>query len=75
MINRACTKNILDLVDVSRKLLFCADKGDIQRKDERCGVLFGSARDAAYHLIELAQCEKERHIKNGTWDSSIEKSD
>lgn len=72
MHTQECTKNILLVIDVCRELLLCADKGDIERNDESCGVLFGIARDAAYRIIDLAEKERTRHLRAGTWDSTAE---
>ena len=65
---RECSKNINGIIDLSRKLLFCADRGDIQRIDDSCGVLFGMTRDCAYKMLGMALKERDLHIKNGTWD-------
>lgn len=65
---RECNKNIECLIELSRKLLFCADRGDIQREDDSCGVLFGMARDCAYKIQDLARKEREAHKRKGIWD-------
>jgi hypothetical protein len=62
------TKNISRLIELCRQLLCCADRGDIQRSDDTCGVLFGMVRDSAYKILELAQKERLLHIRNGSWD-------
>ena len=62
-----CTRNISYLIDLSRKLLFCADRGDIQRKDDTCGVLYGMTRDCAYKILDLTIKERSLHIMKGTW--------
>jgi hypothetical protein len=66
---RECNKNIECLMELSRKLLFCADRGDIQREDDSCGVLFGMTRDCAYKIMESARKERDAHIAKGIWDS------
>ena len=65
---RDCTKNIVSLIHQCRDLLICADRGDLQRNDESCGVLFGMVRDCAYKMLDLAQKERRSHIAKGTWD-------
>jgi hypothetical protein len=65
-------RNISKVLELSRKLLFCADRGDIQREDDSCGVLYGIVRDCAYKIIDAAEKEKERHIQQGVWDESTE---
>ncbi len=61
-------KNILKVLDHVRKLLFIADKGDLQREDNGCGVLFGVVRDSAYKMKIEAEREIENHKKIGNWD-------
>ena len=68
---KECNKNILCVMELGRKLLFCADRGDMQREDDSCGVLFGIVRDSAYKMIDLAEKERQRHILKGTWDGDI----
>ncbi|MBD3392939.1 MAG: hypothetical protein GF418_12610 [Chitinivibrionales bacterium] len=65
---RASNENIERAIDCARELLFLADKGDMQREDEECGVLFGIIRDTGYQIRRLAQKERERHRQRGTWD-------
>lgn len=64
------TKNILCVIKLSKELLLIADRGDLQRKDDSCGVLYGIVRDCAYKIINAAEKEQTRHIQKGIWDSS-----
>lgn len=61
-------RNILRVLELSRKLLFSADRGDIQRNDDSCGVLYGIVRDCAYKMIDAASKERIRHIETGLWE-------
>ena len=45
-----------------------ADQGNEARKDSSCGVFYGTLRDTAYKLRDLAQKEKLLHQQNGIWD-------
>ena len=65
---KQCNQNIQDLIDLSEKLLQLSDRGDIDRNDDSCGVLYGVARDAAYKLQLLAQSEKEKHENLKKWE-------
>ena len=65
---RECNKEILNVINLSTKLLFYADQGDLKRCDDSCGVLFGIVRDSAYTLLDLARKERELHIREGIWD-------
>jgi hypothetical protein len=44
-----------------------ADKGDIDREDNGCGILYGVLRDSAYKVKKLAEQEKLKHIEKGWW--------
>jgi len=61
-------RNIEETIECARKLLFLADKGDMQRGDDGCGVLYGIVRDSAYRIKKLAEAEKEKHRLRGIWD-------
>jgi hypothetical protein len=65
---KPCNKNIVRVLDCCRELLFLADKGDMQRDDDGCGVLYGIVRDAAYKMKAEAEREREVHRRRGVWD-------
>lgn len=62
--------NIQKLLRLTREMMSLADEGDISRVDRSCGVLYGTLRDTAYKLRELAEQEKSIHQKTGVWDIS-----
>ncbi|MBI5552117.1 MAG: hypothetical protein HY911_11480 [Desulfobacterales bacterium] len=43
-----------------------ADRGDVDREDTGCGILYGMLRDAAYKLWRMAEEEKQRHSNKST---------
>ena len=47
-----------------------ANRGDIDREDVGCGILYGTMRDSAYKLKLLAEKEKGKHIKKGWWNKN-----
>ena len=49
-------------------MLQLADQGDADREDVGCGVLYGMLRDAAFKIKQLAEVEKETHIRKGRWN-------
>lgn len=53
-------------------MIALADKGDIEREDVGCGILYGVLRDAAYRVKKLAEEEKKIHILKGWWDEQQE---
>lgn len=65
---KQCNQNIQDILELAEKLLSLSDRGDIDRNDDSCGVLYGVARDAAYRILDLAGKEKDKHIEAGKWE-------
>jgi len=64
---KPCDKNIKSTIQLTKEMIKLADKGDIEREDTGCGILYGILRDSAYKLKKLAETEKENHIKKGWW--------
>lgn len=54
-------ENLREVIELSRQLLARADEGDINREDDRCGVLYGIVRDSTYRIIQSAEEELRRH--------------
>ena len=53
-------------------MIHLSNKGDDDREDTSCGILYGILRDAAYKIKKVAEDEKKRHILKGSWDEDIE---
>jgi hypothetical protein len=49
------------------EMMELADRGDADREDNGCGILYGVLRDSAYKLKKLAEDEKQNHITKGWW--------
>lgn len=64
---RPCNHNIQKTLNLVNEMIRVADKGDIEREDNGCGILYGVLRDSAYKLKKLAEQEKEKHIAKGWW--------
>ena len=64
---KACDRNIKSTIQLAKEMIELANKGDIDREDNGCGILYGILRDSAYKLKQLAETEKENHIKKGWW--------
>ena len=45
-----------------------AIKGDAEREDVGCGILYGILLDSAYRIIKIAEQERNSHIEKGWWD-------
>jgi hypothetical protein len=65
---RACNRNIVRVLRLSRDMMLLADQGDQSRADYSCGVLYGTLRDSAYKLRQLAELEMQLHKDSGLWD-------
>jgi hypothetical protein len=65
---RCDNENILKAAALSRELLDLSEKGDMERTDGSCGVLYGIIRDAAFKIQDCAEKEKRKHLLKGTWD-------
>ena len=68
---KSCDSNIKTTLALVEDMIRLADKGDIEREDTGCGVLYGVLRDSAYKLKKLAELEKDNHIKKGWWDDDL----
>lgn len=64
---KACDKNIKKTLTLANYMIRLADKGDLDREDTGCGVLYGILRDSGYKLKQLAEKEKGAHQKKGWW--------
>ena len=69
---RACNKNIIKVLRLSRDMMLLADRGDESRQDRSCGVLYGTLRDSAYKLRSLAEQEIDTHKNAGLWEDEGE---
>lgn len=64
---KPCDQNIKDTIQLVKDMIDLANKGDLEREDTGCGILYGVLRDCAYKLKKLAEMEKENHIHKGWW--------
>ncbi len=64
---KASNENIKTTLQLVNSLLALADKGDLEREDVGCGILYGIVRDSAYKIKKIAESEKTLHIKLGKW--------
>lgn len=66
---RKCDRNIQATFLLVEQMLELADRGDTDREDSGCGIMFGVMRDSAYKILKLAEKEKKAHIRKGWWDT------
>jgi len=64
---RPCDESIRETLDLVGNMLDIADRGDAVREDSGCGVLYGALRDSAFRIKQLAEAERDAHIKKGWW--------
>lgn len=69
---KACNENIKKTLQLVREMLDLANRGDYDREDTGCGILYGIMRDSAYKLKKVAEKEKQAHIHKGWWEESPE---
>ncbi len=64
---KACDRNIKSTLQLAAEMIKLANKGDVEREDNGCGIMYGILRDSAYKLKQLAEAERKKHIKKGWW--------
>ncbi len=62
---KPCDGNIKKTLKIVEDMISIAEKGDADREDDCCGILYGVLRDTAYEIKRIAEAEKEKHIKKG----------
>ena len=65
---KTCDHNIKTTLELVEDMIKLAEKGDNDRKDNGCGILYGILRDAAYKIKQVAEMEREAHIRKGWWE-------
>ena len=65
---KPCNDHIRKTIKLTIEMIEVSEKGDADREDAGCGILYGVLRDSAYKIKKLAEQEKEAHIKKGWWD-------
>ena len=67
---KPCDRNILSPLELVEDMIKIADRGDIDREDTGCGILYGMLRDSGYKIKRLAEDERLKHIAKGWWDET-----
>lgn len=65
---KSCDRNIQATLKITEEMIALAVKGDAQREDIGCGILYGTLLDSAYKIKNVAEKEKAAHIKKGWWN-------
>ena len=72
---KRCDQNILSTLEVVNQMIKLAERGDADREDIGCGILYGVLLDSAYKIKKIAEEEKEAHIDKGWWKTYSEKGE
>ncbi|MCP4667277.1 MAG: hypothetical protein GY849_13025 [Deltaproteobacteria bacterium] len=64
---KPCDESLKRTFELAKNMLNLADEGDKVREDTGCGVLYGVLRDSAFKIKQLAEAEKDAHIRKGWW--------
>jgi len=62
-----CDHNIKKALQLTLEMIDLANKGDDEREDTGCGILYGVLRDSAYKIKKLAEKERRNHQDKGWW--------
>jgi len=73
-VRNECNEALRKVLGLAEQLLSVADRGDANRDDVGCGVLFGAMRDCAYKIRSLAKAEIAEHKKRGKWPETAKES-
>ena len=65
---KPCNEHIRKTIKLTIEMIEISEKGDADREDSGCGILYSVLRDSAYKIRKLAEEEKRAHIKKGWWD-------
>ena len=56
--------NLKSLIALCGQMLDLADRGDAERTDAGCGVVYGTLRDTAYKMRQMAKSELHKHVSD-----------
>jgi hypothetical protein len=65
---KPCDYNLEQAILLAERMIQLADRGDDEREDTGCGILYGMLRDNGYKIKQIAEAEKRKHIAKDSWD-------
>ena len=69
---KPCNDNIVRALCLAEEMIQLANRGDAEREDVGCGILYGVIRDSAYKIKQLSEKEKAAHMKKGWWNAECD---
>ena len=72
---RPCNLHIVKTLELAEEMILLADRGEADREDNGCGILYGVLRDSAYKLKKLAEEEKRNHARKGWWPPEADETE
>ena len=64
MVNvKPCDENIKKTLELVKDMLNIAEKGDADREDDGCGILYGVMLDSAYKIKQIAEASGSKLTK------------
>lgn len=67
MLQKPCDNNIVKALELADQMILLAQKGDGEREDSGCGILYGVLLDSGFKLRALAVKEMIVHKSKGWW--------
>ena len=67
MLQKPCDNNIVKALELADQMILLAKKGDGEREDSGCGIMYGVLLDSGFKLRALAVKEMLVHKGKGWW--------
>ena len=67
----SCNTHIIETLKIVDEMIDLANRGDGDRDDDGCGILYGILRDSACKIKNRAEKEKKRHVLKGKWNENL----
>lgn len=64
---KPCNENLEKALVLAEEMIRLAEKGDAEREDVGCGILYGILRDSGFRIQQLVEKEKAAHMEKGAW--------
>ena len=65
---KLCNNIIRKALELVEEMTILAESGDEDSDDDGCRILYAQLLDSAFQIKQIAEAEKEKHIKKGSWE-------